>query len=57
MSNFDGRLAEAMDRALMDLDTNTFTPEESEAATRALERLHRLITIDNSSNWSMSRAS
>lgn len=42
MSNFDEELAGAMDRALMDLDTNTFTPEETDAATRALERLHKI---------------
>jgi len=42
MSDFDGRLAEAMDRALLDLDANTFTPEETDAATRALERLHKI---------------
>lgn len=42
MSNFDEELAGAMNRALMDLDANTFTPEEAESATRALERLHKI---------------
>lgn len=42
MGRFDEKLMGAMDRALLDLDANTFTPEETEAATRTLERLHKI---------------